>query len=122
MLNRLPAVPLVNFNVSVFLEILRIYGKVTGTQNPGVNKIDVCRETKSVTEELQSGYGYIEHRFGSSLTMHSKIFLHSIKREGVVHIGFDFDPNTSDDSRPRATAMRENFHKKVRKYLNTLPR
>lgn len=120
MLNSLPALLLKNFTEDAFTEIIRIYALVAGINYP-CEMLNFPRyEIEGVLKELSDGHSYCEWRLGSSLTRHSKLFIHSRRKIDEIYVVFDFDPNTADDSLPRAMKMREEFHKKVQEYLATI--
>ena len=121
MRHTLPSIPLEKFTEEVFVSILKIYGDVAEIRNPCETSIDPRESIESIWVDL-SNHLYCEFHFGSSITMHSKLFLYPVMKKDCMHVGFDFDPNTADDSHPwpHAVTMRENFHREVQKYLDTL--
>lgn len=78
------------------------------------------REFTSNIVELSDGHSYREWRLGSSITRNTKLFLHSVRKSDGIHVAFDLNPNTFDDSRKEAVAMRKKFHREVCKYLASL--
>lgn len=119
MRHTLPSIPLEKFTEEVFVSILKIYGDVAEIRNPCETSADPRGTIEFIWVDL-SNHLWCEFRFGSSLTHHSKLFLRPVMGKDCLHVGFDFDPNTSDDSQARAVTMRENFHHEVQKYLDTL--
>ncbi|MHB1118041.1 MAG: hypothetical protein ACYCZ7_00720 [Minisyncoccota bacterium] len=117
----LPSISLKNFDEKVFAEIVGIYACVAGIKDPCATSLDPRREMSDILHSLGNFHSYCEFRFGSSLTIHSKLYLHPIAKKDGLYVAFDFDPNTANDAQPRAIAMREAFHKKIWKYLATLP-
>lgn len=111
-------VPFWEFDEVLLTAILKIYGRVARITDPCKNKIDPKHEIEGLRSELSVGHGFAEYRLGSALTMHSKIFLRSVRKPGGTYIWFDLDPNTSNDSQARAVKMREKFHLEVGKYIS----
>lgn len=115
----LPSLPLSDFTEDVFAKILETYARVAGIMDPCKTGLDPRNDIEGIRVDL-SNHLFWDFRFGSSLTTHSKLFIHPISKSGCLHVGFDFDPNTADDSHPRAVTMRGNFHREVQEYIETL--
>lgn len=115
----LPSVPLSDFTEEVFTKVLEIYARVAGIIDPCKTGLDPRDGIEGIWVDL-ANHNFWDIRFGSLLSSHSKLFLHPVKKKDCLHVGFDFDPNTSDDSHPRAVTMRENFHREVQKYIDTI--
>lgn len=119
LMRSLPSMPLAKFTGAVFNEVIKLYARAAQIEFPK-HGIDPCREVRGVSEELVDGVSFCEWRLGSHLTPHSKLFLHAFRKEGVVWVAFDIDPNTADDSTPQAVAMRECFHRITREYFDAI--
>lgn len=119
MRHALPSVPFEYFSEDVFSKIMEIYANIAEITNPCETILDPRDGIESIWIDL-SNHLWCEFRFGSSISKNSKLFIHPVMKKDCLHVGFDFDPNTSDDSWTCAVAMRENFHREVQKYLDTL--
>lgn len=116
MINGLISIPLDNFNLEIYRKVLSIYEETTGVRAlPTPEETDI----QSIVKDLDELF-YCEFRFGSSISHHSKLFIHLIRKKDILRISFDFDPNTSDDSRSQAVAMRSDFQEKISSYLTSL--
>ncbi|HAT68500.1 MAG: hypothetical protein A2481_01855 [Candidatus Yonathbacteria bacterium RIFOXYC2_FULL_47_9] len=116
----LPSILFKKFDEKVLAGIVGIYADAAGIKDPCATTIDPRHDMSDILQELSDLHNCCEFRFGSSITVHSKLFLHPVVKRDGLHVAFDFDPNTADDAQPRAVAMREDFHKKTWKYLATL--
>lgn len=116
----LPSILFKKFDEGVLAGIVGIYADVAGIKDPCTTSFDPRYEMGNILQELGDIHACYEFRFGSSLTIHSRLFLHPIAKNDGLHVAFDFDPNTTDDAQPCAVAMREDFLKKIWKYLATL--
>lgn len=119
MRHTLPSILLKDFDENVFAKVVEIYAHVSEIKDPCKTSSDPRYGMQGILDDLHK-YHYCEFRFGSSLTIHSKLFLHPVSKQDGVHVGFDFDPNTANDSQSRAVTMRENFHREVQEYIETL--
>lgn len=115
----LPSMLLKDFDEHVFTKVVGIYAHVAGIKDPCKTSSDPRYGMQSILNDLNN-HQYCDFRFGSSFTHHSKLFLDPVPKPDGMHVSFDFDPNTADDSQPRAVTIRENFHRAVQEYIETL--
>lgn len=119
MSNALPSLPLEKFKEEVFTRIIEIYARTAEVRNPCGTSADPLTTIEFIWVDL-ANHLWCEFHFGSSLSGHSKLFLRPVQEKDCLYVSFDFEPNTSDDSQPQAVKMRENFHREVQEYLDTL--
>jgi len=113
----LPGIPFDAFSDEIMIGIVAVYDRVTGRKN-SIRLLGQHPAT-SALNHLKRG-GSAEYRFGSSISAHSKLWIHrTIVRSPVPFIRFDFDPNTSDDDAPRCVEMRRKFLQEVKEYLKS---
>ena len=120
MRHTLPSIQIEKFDVNVLDKVIRIYELVTRETNINEVTFNPHEEIDSILVELTAHHQYLEFRFGSALSRHSKLFIYPLRKSDGLHAVFDFDPNTYDDARSDAVEMRGNFHLEVKKYFNTL--
>lgn len=116
MIKGLTSIPLDDFNLEIYRRVLNIYQETTKVK---MLLVPDEHDIQSIVKDLDELF-YCEFRFGSAISHHSKLFIHLIRKNDILRISFDFDPNTSDDSRPQAVAMRSDFQEKISSYLKSL--
>lgn len=106
----------------IIVEILKIYERVTGGRafvRIGERAYPYLK-CEQILEELK-GSGSIERRFGSKLTMHSKLYIFEKYFVGDRVICFDFYPNLGhcvrDEHKKKAEEMTEAFEKEIHDFL-----
>ena len=107
-----PSILIRFFNEGVLSNIVNIYEKTAGITVRGASKPDL----KSILEALGER-DYCELRLSSSFSRNTKLYFHRVLKPDGIHVAFDFDPNTSNDSWKIAEDAKKTFRQKTFEYL-----
>lgn len=112
-----PTIPIDKFNEEIFEATLKIYNKVAKTEHSPVQN---NRENVVLIVDLLKNMSHVEFVLGSSLHNRSKLFLWPIYKQNGLCVGFDIEPNTSNDFEPHPQFMMIEFRDKMSEYIETL--
>lgn len=117
MQNVLPSIPLKDFDEQLFTEIIRIYARSAGINDPVGKKICPRKEIPYLLKNLSEGK-ICDFTFGSLVHHLSKLRISPTKNHGGTYVQFDFFLRAHPALKPTGPELRDDFLKKVEVYLS----
>ncbi|MEK7460372.1 MAG: hypothetical protein AAB628_02385 [Patescibacteria group bacterium] len=107
-----PSILISLFIEEVLNDIVKIYEETAEITIREAFKPDL----KNIVEALDER-SYCELRLQSSFSRNTKLYFHRVHKPDGIHVAFDFDPNTSNDSWKIAEDAKKTFRQKTSEYL-----